>query len=66
MRNLKELQEEMDLFNKTRVPRCFTCKKQFKLIQKGGQAETWNPDCMCVENQQIRICLLDVSKNEKL
>jgi hypothetical protein len=47
----KDLLEEIEHFNKTKIPRCQTCKKNYKKVNK----YTWKPTCG--HNLNLRISI---------
>ena len=52
-----EILDEIERFNKTKVPRCLTCKTNYRIVEEESSEvnKTWEPTCECYSN--VRICL---------
>lgn len=53
---MKTFKEERENFEKTKIPRCITCKKP--MVQDGSEY-CWKHDCDCAgKDSTMRLCLL--------
>ena len=55
---METLNEELEHYKITRIPRCSTCKKEFEKIERksGKTYSTWKPACGCI-TKDIRLCI---------
>lgn len=55
----KKIRDELKHFEKTGIPRCMNCRKDFIKVedQSGKDYSTWEPDCDCKENKNLRLCI---------
>ena len=48
---MKEINDEVTLLRKTRIPRCIKCKKD--MVKESEHS--WKPNCDCFKNKNLRL-----------
>tara|TARA_Y100000310_G_scaffold345340_1_gene463919 strand:- start:2633 stop:2818 length:186 start_codon:yes stop_codon:yes gene_type:complete len=49
--------DEMKHYEKTKIPRCLTCKKNWLKESGGEHYGTWKADCDCIRNKNLRLMI---------
>lgn len=56
---MEDLKREVERMQRTGVPRCQKCHKDFKKIKEESSKyhSVWKPDCECFKNKNLRLSL---------